>query len=195
MMSVESDVLLVFLGIISFFYSIPFITINGQKFGIRNIPGLKQFLIVFVWTVSCVFIPILEAQHLQLKSISVKETLVFVAARFLFFGALTVPFDIRDLFEDKLTGVKTIPVIWGEKNAYLVCQILLACYILLLVIFSESQFNSNFWALSFTAILTGWLLFKAKWEKNEYYYFFFVDGVLIVQYAALIVFDKVGGFL
>ena len=29
----------------------------------------------------------------------------------------------------------------------------------------------DFWALTITAILTGWLIFKSKWEKDEYYYF------------------------
>jgi hypothetical protein len=32
----------------------------------------------------------------------------------------------------------------------------------------------------------GWLIFKSKWEKNEYYYFFYMDGVLILQYVIMV---------
>src|ERR1700757_1653588 len=41
LISMESRILLLFLSVISFFYSIPIFTINEQKFGLRNIPGLK----------------------------------------------------------------------------------------------------------------------------------------------------------
>ena len=191
LMSMESRILLIFLSIISFFYGIPLFSLGGQKFGFRNIPGLKQFLITLVWTMSTVLLPILEAQHFNLATISMRDTTIAIAKRFLFIAALTVPFDIRDLYDDKLSGVKTVPVMWGKKNAYLFCQILLAGYIVLLFIFRNNGFNANFGALTITAILTGWLIFKSKWEKNEYYYFFYLDGVLILQYLALLVFNYI----
>jgi 4-hydroxybenzoate polyprenyltransferase len=140
---------------------------------------------------STVLLPILEAQHAYLTNISLRDTTILIAKRFLFIAALTVPFDIRDLFEDKLSGVKTVAVMWGEKNAYLFCQILLAGYIVLLFIFRNNGFNPDFWALTITAILTGWLIFKSKWEKNEYYYFFYLDGVLILQYLILLTFNRI----
>src|ERR1700712_5748090 len=52
LVSTESRILLIFLSIISFFYSIPIFSLGDQKFGLRNIPGLKQFLITLVWTMS-----------------------------------------------------------------------------------------------------------------------------------------------
>ena len=117
-----------------------------------------------------------------------RDTTILIAKRFLFYGALTIPFDIRDLYEDKQTGVKTIPVIWGEKNAYLFCQVLLIGYLILLFLFRNNGFSMDFWALTITAALTGWLIFKSKWKKNEYYYFFCLDGVLILQYLLLLLF-------
>ena len=45
--------------------------------------------------------------------------------------------------------------------------------------------------MALTAILTGWLIFKSKWEKDEYYYFFFVDGVLILQYLMVLLFSLI----
>src|SRR5665213_3513255 len=117
--------------------------------------------------------------------------LLLVPLRFLFIATLTVPFNISDLFQDKQSGLKTVPTVWGEKNAYLFCQVLLAGYIVLLFLFEDSGLNRDFWALTLTALLTGWLIFKSRREKNEYYYFFYLDGVLILQFVLLVVFRMV----
>ncbi len=195
LISTESRILLIFLGVISFGYNIPLFTIGEQKFSLRNIPGLKQFLITLVWTMSTVLLPIMEAQHHQLASISMRDTTILIAKRFLLIGALTVPFDIRDLFEDRQSGLKTVAVVWGEKKAYLFCQALLAGYVVLLFLFREQGFNADFFALTITVILMGWLIFKSSWEKNEYYYFFYMDGVLILQYLFLLLFNWVWGVI
>lgn len=122
-----------------------------------------------------------------------RDTTLLIAKRFFFIGALTIPFDIRDLFEDKQSGLKTVPTVWGEKNAYLLCQVLLAGYVMLLFLFRNNGFNRDFFALTLTAILTGWLIFRSRQEKNEYYYFFFMDGVLILQYLVLLAFNGMAG--
>ncbi|MFI5138229.1 MAG: UbiA family prenyltransferase [Sphingobacteriales bacterium] len=191
LISTESRILMVFLGILSFFYSIPLFAIGDQKFRLRNIPGLKQFLITLVWTMSTVLLPILEAQHFHLTEISMRDITILIAKRFLFIAALTVPFDIRDLFDDHQSGLKTVPVMLGEKKAYLFCQLLLGGYVVLLFLFRNNGFNPDFFALTVTAVLAGWLIFKSKWEKNEYYYFFLVDGVLILQYLMLMLFNAI----
>lgn len=193
LLSMESRILLVFLAVLSFCYSLPLFTVGEQKFGLRNIPGLKPFLITLVWTLSCVLLPILEAQDAHLADVSTRDTTILIAKRFLLIGALTVPFDIRDLFQDRQFGLKTIAVAWGEKNAYLFCQMLLAGYIVLLFMFRNNGFNVDFFALALTAVLMGWLIFRSKWEKNEYYYFFYLDGVLILQYVILVAFGLVFG--
>jgi 4-hydroxybenzoate polyprenyltransferase len=193
LLSMESRILLVFLSILSFCYSLPLFTLGDQKFGLRNIPGLKTFLITLVWTLSTVLLPVLEAQDLHLTDIAMRDVTIMIAKRFLLIFALAIPFDIRDLFSDRQAGLKTIPVAWGEKNAYLFCQFLLAGYIVLLFLLRNNGFNVDFFALTATAILMGWLIFKSKWERDEYYYFFYLDGVLILQYVILIGFGFVFG--
>ena len=190
LLTTESRILLIFLAIISFFYGLPLFSIGEQKFGLRNIPWLKQFLITLVWTLSTVLLPILEAQHLHLTGISMRDTTLLIAKRFLFIAALTVPFDVRDLFDDRQSGLKTVPAVWGEKNAYLFCQVLLAGYVVLLFLFRDNGFNNDFWALTLTTILMGWMIFRSSLKKDEYYYFFFMDGVLILQYVMLEVFKS-----
>jgi 4-hydroxybenzoate polyprenyltransferase len=188
MLSYESKLLLVFLSFISIGYSLPLFSIDDRKFGLRNIPGLKSLLITTVWVLSCVLLPIFEAQSQHLATTTLHDTAILVSKRFLFVFALTLPFDIRDLFSDRNLGLKTIPVMVGEKKAYLFCQALLLGYIVLLFTFMKNGLSSDFYALTLSVILMGWLIFKSEWEKNEYYYFFYMDGVLIIQYLLVVVF-------
>lgn len=182
----SSKILLFTLALISVAYNLPLFTIQDKRFGLRNIPGIKLFLIASVWALSCVLLPILEIEYNQTISVKLNDTILLIAKRFLFIAAITVPFDIRDIYQDKFYELKTIPVLFGEKWALLICQGLLGAYIILLVLFTE-QFDANFLALSLTVILTGWLIFRSKWKKNEYYYFLYLDGTMILQFFMLLI--------
>ena len=184
-LSIEAKLLMIFTAVLALGYNIPFLTLNNQKIGLRNIPGIKLFLIALVWSVSCVLLPVVELEHNYQINISSADTLLLVAKRFLFIAAITVPFDIRDLFQDKLYALKTIPVMLGERKAYLFCQLLLAGYLVLLLLFSQT-INTDIIALSLTLLLTGWLILKSNIKKNEYYYFFYLDGTMLLQYLMLV---------
>lgn len=184
-LSMEAKLLMIFTGAIAVSYNVPFLTLNHQKIGLRNIPGIKLFLIALVWSISCVLLPIVELEHNHSISISAGGTLLLVAKRFLFIAAITIPFDIRDLFQDKLYALKTIPVMLGEKKAYIFCQFLLFGYLVLLIMFRQ-VINLDTVGLTLTVILTGWLIFKSNIKKNEYYYFFFLDGTMLLQYLILV---------
>jgi len=186
-LSIESKVLMIFTGLLAVGYNVPFLTLNQQKIGLRNIPGIKLFLIALVWSVSCVLLPIVELERSYQINVSSAETLLLVAKRFLFIAAITVPFDIRDLFQDKLYALKTIPVMLGEKKAYIFCQFLLLGYLALLLLFRQATY-ADVIATTLTLGLTGWLIFKSNIQKNEYYYFFFLDGTMLLQYLMLILF-------
>jgi len=184
----SSKLLLIGLAALSFGYGLPLFTKKGQKSGLRNVPGLKPILITLVWTLSCVLLPIFEAQDSLHTVVPESSIWIIFSKRFLFIAALTVPFDIRDLFQDRIAGLKTIPVAFGEQRAYWFCQLLLAGHIMLLLLLWNYRLTSDFFALAFVAILTGWLIFKSTWKRDEYYYFFYLDGVLILQYIVLVLF-------
>ncbi|HEY1062507.1 MAG TPA: hypothetical protein VGE44_12515 [Daejeonella sp.] len=184
-LSTSSKILLFTLALISVAYNLPLFTIHDKKFGLRNIPGIKLFLIASVWALSCVLLPILEMESNQAISVTLNDTILLITKRFLFIAAITVPFDIRDIYQDKFYELKTIPVLFGERWALFICQGLLGAYIILLVLFTE-HFDANFFGLSLTIILTGWLIFKSKWKKNEYYYFLYLDGTMILQFFMLL---------
>jgi 4-hydroxybenzoate polyprenyltransferase len=183
-LSFQGKLLMGFVGIISISYNFPFLTLNDKKIGLRNLPGIKLFLISFVWAASCVLLPIVELESTFQIHVSLQETLLLVAKRFLFICAITIPFDIRDLFQDKLYELKTIPVILGEKKAWIFCQALLALYLLLLFLFTKN-ISLDIIGLALTIVLTGWLIFKSHLKRDEYYYFFFLDGTMILQFLIL----------
>lgn len=183
-LSFESKLLMIFVGLLAIAYNIPFLTLNNKKIGLRNIPGIKLFLIAFVWASSCVLLPIVELESIHQIQVPLSETVLLVAKRFLFICAITVPFDIRDLFQDKLYELKTIPVVLGEKKAWIFCQALLAIYLLLLVLFTQG-INIDVIGLTLTVLLTGWLIFKSNIKRNEYFYFGYLDGTMLLQYVIL----------
>jgi 4-hydroxybenzoate polyprenyltransferase len=186
-LSIESKLLMLFTGLVAVGYNIPFLSLNNQSIGLRNIPGIKLFLIAMVWAVSCVLLPIMELQHSHELNIAPGDTLLLVFKRFLFIAAITVPFDIRDLFQDKLYALKTIPVMLGEKRAYIFCQFLLLGYLLLLLLFRQATYP-DIAAVVLNLAVTGWLIFKSNIKKNEYYYFFYLDGTMLLQYLLLVLF-------
>lgn len=183
-LNIKSKLLMAFLGGLSFAYNLPLIKLKNKKIGLRNLPGIKLFLIALVWSFSCVLLPITEAESNPSIHISWITTTLLVVKRFLFVCAITIPFDIRDLFQDKIYELKTIPVILGEKKAWIFCQALLILYIVLLFLFSN-KLDIDTIGLSLTVILTGWLIFKSNFKRNEYYYFLFLDGTLLLQYIML----------
>ncbi len=183
-LNTQAQFLLIILAIISVGYSLPIFRIHNKHFGLRNIPGVKLFLISLVWALSSVLLPILNLDVDTRASVTVPETFLLITKRFLFIAAITVPFDIRDLFQDRSNELKTIPVIVGEKKALLICQGLLLIYLVLLFLFT-TRIDSNFLGLMLTIFLTGWLIFMSKWKRNEYYYFLYLDGTMIVQFVML----------
>lgn len=189
LLSFSSKILAIFLGLIAFGYSLPLFSVGEKKFGLRNIPGLKLFIIALVWSVSTVTLPILEINDSHLFDVNFNDLVILTAKRFLFIAAITIPFDIRDLYQDRQFDLKTIPTIFGERKAFLFCQFLLVCYTILLIVFNNG-FNADFIALTLTIVLAGWLIFKSNWDKNEYYYFFYLDGTLILQFVMLTIFSN-----
>ena len=187
-LSFYSLILMLILGVISIAYSLPIWGSKGNKYGIRNIPGLKIFIIAMVWAGSTVLLPIFEIGSTDISTISNQETLILFLNRFLFIVAITIPFDIRDLFQDKQNELKTIPVIIGEKKSLGLCQFFLASHLFLLYVFIE-KLDANFWALALSVFISGWLIFKSRWKKNEYYYFLLLDGTMILQLFMLELFN------
>lgn len=192
LLAATTKILVVFLAFLSFGYAFPIFSVEGRKIGLRNITGLKLFLIAIVWALSVTFLPYLELNRAQFSNLSNTSVSIIIMQRFLFFAAITIPFDVRDIIQDKAFAIKTIPILFGEKKAYLISlMMLLGSFLILLFQFQTSGFTTDFFATAGIILLAAWLIFKSKWEKNEYYYFLYLDGVLILQYLILIIFSVI----
>ena len=175
--------LLCLTGLLALSYGLPIFKGKLRPHGLRGVPGAKLFIIAMVWTLSCVCLPIIEMQSEGLQISNLDSSLLTVK-RFLFITAITIPFDIRDLFQDKQFQLKTIPVMLGPQKANMVCQLLMAMHIILLIVFVE-QIDLPALGLIVVTLLAAWLVFRSRWEKNEYYYFLFLDGTLILQFLSV----------
>ena len=185
-------VLLVFLMpviILSFGYSIPVIPVLSGWIRLRDIPLLKIFLITFVLSWVTVLIPFwfhaFETNRQWIfESMTSEGVWYAMGRRMLFIFAITVPFDIRDLGHDARSGLKTIPVILGEKRSIRVSQLALFLFVLLMII---EGIQHGTWlypaALIASAVLTALIIPLATRSRKEYFYTFVIEGMMVLQFA------------
>lgn len=186
-LSIPSFALLSFLGLISVAYNLPIFRFGNRRFGLRNLPGgVKLFLIAFVWSLSCVLLPIVELENTQAFDFPTRDVVLLAVHEFLFMAAITVPFDIRDLFQDKQNSLQTLPILLGEKRAVLLCYGFLLLYLVLLFLPIHPFNRWNAAGLILSICLSAWVIFKSNPSRNEYFYFLFLDGMMIAQLLILL---------
>ena len=181
-LSYNSLRLLIPLGIIVFMYSLPLLYWEGRWWRLRELPGIKIFLIAFAW--SLVSVALLVEEY-QIKWTT--DVWLLFAQRICFVFAITIPFDIRDLKHDKFQ-LKTIPRVFGEEKARYIACASLAMYELLVIV----QFNLgemigvyDLIALLCTSAVTAYLLIKSTSDKGEYHFAFWVEGTSVLMYLLL----------
>lgn len=179
-----SFLLLGFMGAMGVAYNLPVLPIPGKRrwAGLRQITGLKLFYIGLMWAMSSVLLPVAEAYHdgFVIDGWQVAQLLGWV---FLFIVAITIPFDIRDIYQDKYYGLKTIPVMVGEHKA-------LALSAALLVLHASWVWISRYplpvrLALSSVSLFCLVMILFPPVKKNEYYYFLVLDGMMAIQLWAV----------
>lgn len=163
--TVKNVLLLGCLILIAIVYVVP---IKGKS--LREISGLKIFLVALVWTGLTLVYPMLNANiPLQLYW---KEILGF----FLFFFAVTIPFDIRDLQFD-LPMHMTIPQVLGINGAKVLAIGLMFIFFILTVKFNQEIWKSAL--LSGFCILTSFLILYTNPQRSTNY-FAAIDAMMIL---------------
>ena len=102
-------VFILVLGIFTSLYVLPFLPTAKN---LRDVSGLKIFIIALVWTGVTVILPFLSSE-VELSSLDMEKTL-YVVSRFVLVIALIIPFEIRDLKLDQIY-IKTLPQVFGVK--------------------------------------------------------------------------------
>jgi 4-hydroxybenzoate polyprenyltransferase len=179
------------LAIITIAYSLPVISYRGSRKRLREIFIVKITTLSLIWCISTVTLPLIDK---GITIFTLPSLFIFVE-RFLFMFAICIPFEIRDMEQEKKWGVITLPQRIGVKQ----CKILGLFALLIFMSLVYIQFgNSNgelmnvILPMFLTAIVTGCLVWYADQRRSKYYFRIFVDGTMQLQFILLILFKYLG---
>ena len=171
------------LGFFSVIYGLPIYKNGSHLFRLRDVPGLKIFLIAFVWAYVTEGLPALING----------EPLYYLALfeRFLFIFAITIPFDIRDVNYDA-SHLATIPQYFGINTAKWMA--LLAILSSELILFYRFFFNNDLNLIGAIAIYITYefsfiLIYRCHMYSKERYFTIGVEGMSILM-AVLFFFSQ-----
>ena len=171
-----TQMLLFFLGLITFFYAIP-MGLKTPK-NLRSIGGVKIYIIAFVWAMTTVALPILESQ----LSLNFEHWILIVQRTFIII-VLMLPFEIRDLDLDQIY-LSTIPQKIGVRNTKIIGYALLGDALLLE--FVKHQFDQNrFLIVVFLVVISILFLAKSTPKRSRYYTAFWVEAIPILTLGIL----------
>lgn len=183
----KKEVLVAFAPIaaLTLFYSVPVFKSGKNIFRLREIPGLKIFLISFVWSAITIMLPVIQTGlHFDRTHI-----ILMIMERFFFIFTITIPFDVRDMIADRKSGLKTLPLLLGEKKS------IRASMVSLLIFFMISFFHYQshgtwfmVYASGISAITTLIFLMAERLKKLDLYYYGILDGTLLFQGLLVLVF-------
>ena len=165
------------LGFVSIIYGLPIYKNGSHLFRLRDVPGLKIFLIAFVWSYVTEGLPALING----------EPLYYLALfeRFLFIFAITIPFDIRDVNYDA-SHLATIPQYFGINTAKWMA--LFAILSSELILFYRFFFNNDLNLIGAIAIYITYefsflLIYRCHLYSKERYFTVGVEGMSILMGA------------
>lgn len=181
---VELNIILCLLPVvlISFGYTIPFIPYRRKYIRLRDVPGIKIFLITLVLGVTTVLLPVLA--YSDPGALTRSDVVFIFIRRMLFIFAITIPFDIRDMEYDELKGTRTIPVIYGIRTAKTIALSALALFVALGMIqhFFFSPISFYYKAALGSSLVPAVIgIIRCTKTSSEYFYSVFLEGTMLLQ--------------
>ncbi|MFK7832980.1 MAG: hypothetical protein AB8B52_06870 [Winogradskyella sp.] len=185
-LEVETLLLISILGLVTFFYAIPVMIPKRYLFddykNLRQIGGLKVYVIALVWMFTTVVLPLVNNDmnmNLNMVIISIQ--------RFCFVLVLMLPFEIRDLNYDSLK-LATIPQKIGIKKTKIIGVLLLMLFWMLEFLKDELSENAIISTLMITFVTTFFMVFSNK-NQSKYYSAFWVESLPIIWLLILLFFS------
>lgn len=175
-LELKTLIYIVVFGVITFLYAIPFIPksfyLDHQQ-NLRDVSGLKVYIIALVWAGVTVFLPIIN------DDIALNADVYLTAfQRFIFVIVLMLPFEIRDLKFDSLK-LATIPQKIGVKRTKIMGLLLMILFFLAEFFKDEITQESVISTLLISLITLFFLVFANK-KRNRYYSSFWVESIPII---------------
>lgn len=184
--SIQLLLLMIFPALVSFLYPLSFKRPFSSFTSLRDVPGLKMFLIAITWSYVTALVPA------ALYSAVGVDTVFECIMRTLLIVALVIPFDIRDVDYDD-AQMKTIPQVLGAGQAQQLSMFFITLYqmwvLVRLFIFNDPYFYT-------IALIAGleagyWLVRYSHRRHGELYFSFWIEGVPIFCGVLLVI----GGFI
>lgn len=182
----RSQIIALLPALLSFAYAFPFIPWKGKWKQLRDFKVLKIFIVSIVWGIIISLLPA-AANNSSENWFTPAVFCWFLACCGLIFS-ITVPFDIRDLHYDG-EKLKTLPAMFGVKQSILISIVVLAISDALVFICTTIYGQGGikiFIAFSVWSLVTGVFIAKSNPKRPEYYFSFFVDGLMILLLGFLL---------
>ncbi len=151
-----------------------------QPFNLRRHGYIKPFLISAVWVISCGLVPLIENQLLTTHSVW------FLASQFVFISVLCMLFDIKDNDKDYLSGVNTYANRFGINATKIICALLIVIGFTCFYIFKNDASSLIGSVILRTLLLL--TIFYTNDKRHAFYYYLWVDGLLIIQTILFFIF-------
>lgn len=148
------------------------VLVDGKD-NLREISGLKTFIIAFVWAVATVIIPLLN------ENFSVNNDVLITSIQiYIYVLVVIIPFDIRDMKFDSIK-LATFPQKMGIKRTKVIAVFLIGIFFLLEFLKDEFWLKQVyiFGFVSFLMLMA--ILFSSR-KRNKYYSAFWVESIPIV---------------
>ena len=172
------------LGLITFLYAIPLIPMRyffDEQQNLREVGGLKIYVIALVWVSTTVALPLINNE----QSFDA-DVFITMVQRFCYILVLMLPFEIRDLNYDSLK-LATIPQKIGIKKTKLI-GILLLMVFLMLEFFKNELTDISVVSMLIITFVTLLFLFFSNKNQSKYYSAFWVESLPILWLALLLLF-------
>lgn len=164
------------MGLITVSYSWP---VLRRRSNLRDVTGLKIFVIAFVWSTVTVVLPLLS-NYISID----RNVLIEYGQRFVFVLVLTLPFDIRDVrFDTYQLG--TIPQLIGIKRSRILGVIMLVLVVLFESLKTPFLLDRAL-ILTGISVLTGFLVMQSVVKQTQYYASFWVESVPVIWCGLLV---------
>ena len=163
-------------AVVTFLYAVPFLPnrfFMDRKRNLRNIGGLKVYVIGLVWAGVTVLLPILDNEEPFDQNVWITAL-----QRFALVMMLMLPFEIRDLRYDSLK-LATIPQKIGVKNTKIMGFVLGIAFLLLEFLKDELSLKVIILTFAVTFITLLFIVFSTK-NRSNYYSAFWVESVPII---------------
>ena len=151
-----------------------------QPFNLRRHGYIKPFLISSVWVISCSLVPLIENQLVT------EQSIWFVVSQFCFISVLCLLFDIKDGESDYLSGVNTYVNKFGVNSTKLICSVFVVIGFISFYQFNH-DFSSIIISIVFRLLVITTILFTND-KRQSFYYYLWIDGLLIIQTALFFIF-------